>query len=165
MYVLLVSNYPGCCFAVPWWRHQMETFSALLALCAGNSLVTGEFPAQRPGTRNFGVLFDLHLNKRLNKQPRGWWFEMPSRPLWRHFNAITRPQAWYILQRDRLLDEGLTFVEAFPRVWSRDAPLMHEFQMKIHDANNGLNFRNLKCVSSECDKKYPEITSQCIQSD
>ena len=28
----------------PWWRHQMETFSALLALCAGNSLVTGESP-------------------------------------------------------------------------------------------------------------------------
>ena len=29
---------------VPWWRPQMETFAALLALCAGNSLVTGEFP-------------------------------------------------------------------------------------------------------------------------
>ena len=27
--------------AVPWWRHQMEAFSALLALCAGNSPVTG----------------------------------------------------------------------------------------------------------------------------
>ena len=24
-----------------WWRHQMETFSALLAVCAGNSPVTG----------------------------------------------------------------------------------------------------------------------------
>ena len=30
----------------PWWRHQTETFSALLALCAGNSPVTGEFPSQ-----------------------------------------------------------------------------------------------------------------------
>ena len=29
-----------------WWRHQMETFSALLALCAGNSLVSGEFPLE-----------------------------------------------------------------------------------------------------------------------
>ena len=28
----------------PWWLHYMETFSALLALCAGNSPVTGEFP-------------------------------------------------------------------------------------------------------------------------
>ena len=27
-----------------WWCHQMETFSMLLALCVGNSPVTGEFP-------------------------------------------------------------------------------------------------------------------------
>ena len=27
-----------------WWRHQMETFCALLAICAGNSPVTCEFP-------------------------------------------------------------------------------------------------------------------------
>ena len=42
-----------------WWRHQMETFSALLALCAGNSPVTGEFPSQRPVTQNFDVLLFL----------------------------------------------------------------------------------------------------------
>ena len=44
-----------------WWRHQMETFSALQALCAGNSPVTSEFPAQRPVTRSFNVFFDLRL--------------------------------------------------------------------------------------------------------
>ena len=43
----------------------METFSALLAICAGNSPVTGEFPTQRPVTRSFDVFFDLRLNKRL----------------------------------------------------------------------------------------------------
>ena len=43
----------------------METFSALLAICAGNSLVPSEFPTQRPVTRSFGVFFDLRLNKRL----------------------------------------------------------------------------------------------------
>ena len=48
------------------WRHQMETFSSLLALCAGNSKVTGEFPSQRPVTRSFDALFDLRLNKRLS---------------------------------------------------------------------------------------------------
>ena len=42
-----------------WWRLQMETFSALLALCSGNSPVTAEFPAQRPVTRSFYVFFDL----------------------------------------------------------------------------------------------------------
>ena len=48
-----------------WWRHQMETFSALLALCAGNSPVPGEFPGQRPVTRSFDVFFHLRQNKRL----------------------------------------------------------------------------------------------------
>ena len=33
----------------------METFSALLAICAENSPVPGEFPAQRPVTRSFDV--------------------------------------------------------------------------------------------------------------
>ena len=65
--------------ALTCWRPQMETFSALLALCTGNSPVTGEFPAQRPVTRSFDVFFDLRLNKRLSKQWCGWWFETPSR--------------------------------------------------------------------------------------
>ena len=72
---------------IPWWRHQMETLSALLAICAGNSPAPGEFPPQRPVTRGFHVFFDLHPNKRLSKQSWGWWFETPSRPLWRHCNA------------------------------------------------------------------------------
>ena len=61
----------------------MGTFSALLALCAGNSPVTGEFPAQRPVTRSFEVSFDLCLNNLLSKQTGGWRFETPSRSLWR----------------------------------------------------------------------------------
>ena len=70
-----------------WWRHQMETFSALPAICAGNSPVTGEFLAQRPVTRSFDVFFDLGLNERLSKQSCGMWFETLSRPLWRHSNG------------------------------------------------------------------------------
>ena len=64
----------------------METFSALLAICAENSPVPGEFPAQRPVTRSFDVFFDLRLNKRLSKQWWGWLFETLSHPLWRHRN-------------------------------------------------------------------------------
>ena len=70
----------------PWWRHQMETFSALLDICAGNSPVPGEFPTQRPVTRSFDVFFDLRLYIRLSKQSWGWWFETLSRSLWRHCN-------------------------------------------------------------------------------
>ena len=46
----------------------METFSASLAICAGNSPVTSEFPAQRPVTQSFDVFLDVYLNKRLIKQ-------------------------------------------------------------------------------------------------
>ena len=52
---------------VPWWRHQLEPFSSLLAICVGNSPVTGEFHAQRPVTESFDDFFDKRLNKRLSK--------------------------------------------------------------------------------------------------
>ena len=79
-----------------WWRHHMETYPALFAICAGNSPVPGKFPTQRPVTQSFDVFFDLYLNKRLRKQSWGWWFEMLSClqwrhngqcPLWRHCNG------------------------------------------------------------------------------
>ena len=70
----------------PWWRHQMETFSALLAICAGNSPVAGEIPGQRPVTCGFDVSFDLCLNEPLSKQSWVWWFETPSRSLWLQCN-------------------------------------------------------------------------------
>ena len=65
-------------------RHQVETFSASQALCEGNPLVTGRFPLQRAATRNFDVFFDLRLKKGC------WWFETPSRSLWRQCNNIYR---------------------------------------------------------------------------
>ena len=79
----ITQNWPD-----PWWRHQMETFSALLALCMGNSPVTGEFPSQWLVTRNFDVFFDLCLNKRLSKQSRRRGFETSSWSLWRHCNGM-----------------------------------------------------------------------------
>ena len=63
---------------VTWLRHQMETFSALLALCAG-----------WPGALMFSLI--CALNKRMSKQSWSWWFETSSRSLWRHrydFSAV-----------------------------------------------------------------------------
>ena len=59
-----------------------------------NSTVTGEFPRQRQLTRSFDVFFDLRLNKPLRKQSCCWWFELPSRSLWRHCNdsSLVSPQ-------------------------------------------------------------------------
>ena len=53
-----------------------------------------EFPSHRPVTRSFDVLFDLGLKKPLSKQLWGWWIEMPSCTLWRHYNRCT----WSIFQ-------------------------------------------------------------------
>ena len=64
-------------YLLSWWRHHMETFFALLALCARNSPVTGEFPSQRPVTRSFDVFFDLPPNKR-------WANNQEARDLRRH---------------------------------------------------------------------------------
>ena len=66
----------------------METFSTSLSIFAGNSPVTGEFPAQRPVTRSFDVFFEMCLNKSLSKQRWGWSFETLFRPLWRHCNGL-----------------------------------------------------------------------------
>ena len=87
---IIPATFPGCDkikklkttdkIQCPWWRYKMETFSVLLAICAGT--------AQRPVTRSFDVFFDLRLNKRLSKQSWCWWFETQSRPLWRHCDEI-----------------------------------------------------------------------------
>ena len=53
-------------------------------------------PRKRPVTRSFDVFFDLRPNKRLSKQSWGWWFETPSRSLWRHRNEL---DMWKSLRR------------------------------------------------------------------
>ena len=78
---------PDDCYQHVWWR-QMETFSALLAICVGNSPVRGEFRAQRPVTRSLDAFFDLRPNIRLSKQSWGWWFETTSCSLWRLCNRL-----------------------------------------------------------------------------
>ena len=111
---------------IPWWRHQMETFSALLAICAGNSPVPGEFPAQRPVTRSFDVFFDLHLNKRLNIQWWGWWFETLSRPLWRHRNALWPSDAYICVSKLTIIssDNGLSSGRHQAIIWTNAGILL-----------------------------------------
>ena len=100
-----------------WWRHQMETFSALLALCAGNSPVTGEFPTQRPVTRNFDVFFDLLLSKRLSKESWGWWFETLLRPLWRHCNGLYTVNWYFYYSLTSISQKLLKFHEKEVSFW------------------------------------------------
>ena len=146
---LALGGHPwGCYIGIlsSWWRHQMETFSALLGICAGNLPVTGEFPAQRPVTRSFDVFFVMRLNKRFSKQWGGWLFETPSLPLWRHSND-TKPQQELARRYDNLIYEyskftclntiwgtGLTNVW---QMWSISCFICHPFYWGLVCQNQG----------------------------
>ena len=58
-----------------WWRHQMEKFPRYWPFVRGihRSPVNSSHKGQWRGALIF--FFDLHPNKRLSKQWRGWWFE------------------------------------------------------------------------------------------
>ena len=90
------------CHAVDtsWWRHEMEIFSALLALC--NPPIIGGFPSQRPVTRSFDIFFNLRLNKRFSKQSRRRWLEISSRSLKRHCTVTN-----YTVKSCCCLEEGV----------------------------------------------------------
>ena len=59
------------------WKHFLRNCS----------FVWGIHRSQRPVTQSFDVFFDLLLIKRLSKHSWGWWFEMPSSPLWHHCSS------------------------------------------------------------------------------
>ena len=73
------------------WKH----FPRHWPFCAGNSSVTGDFPAQRPVTQSFDVFFDPRLDERLSKQSWVRWFGTPTRPLWRHRNDQHPLSIWF----------------------------------------------------------------------
>ena len=88
-------------YSSTWWSFMMTSsngniFRVTGPLC-GEFTGPGEFPTQRPVTQSFDIFFDLRLNKRLNKQSWGWWFETLSRPFWRHRNARKLPRLPYRL--------------------------------------------------------------------
>ena len=86
-------------------------------LC-GEFTSPGEFPTQRPVTRSFDVFFDLRLNKRLSKQPWGWWFETPSWSLRRQCNELIATE-WRIYASINYIDSyNELSVRGKPIIWS-----------------------------------------------
>ena len=116
----------------------METFSALLVLCAGNSPITSEFPVQRPVTRSFDVFFDLRLSKRLSKQSIRRWFETPLRSLWRDCNNTCYLNGLYIWQLSCSCDEhGSQFCHHAHICLARWGRVTH-ICVGVIDSDNGL---------------------------
>ena len=118
-----------------WWRHQMETFSALLVICAGNSPVTGEFPTQRQVTRSFDVSFDLCLNI-------GWVNSRETGGCRRHqvhYDAIVMSNEIVVslsssskLQRGNI-QQSLRFVLVNNALFSNTCPLSHSVELNSRE--------------------------------
>ena len=97
-----------------WWRHQLETFSALMAICAGNHR-----------TRN----------KRLSKQWWCWWFETPSCPLWRHRNGIgltLREMTFWFHQTKNNNPQRLIFSNVSDAVFKILVEFTYHMHMEVH---------------------------------
>ena len=48
-------------------------------------------PRRKASDAELWCFFYLRPNKRLSKRSWGWWFETPSRSLWRHCNVLRCP--------------------------------------------------------------------------
>ena len=127
----------------------METFSALLAICAGNSPVPGEFPSQRPVTRSFDVFFDLRLNKRLSKQPWGCWFDTPSWSLWRQCNETACYDNYFRIWRiPRWLVAQMLITDALNRkYYSPMASSIHSNCMCLYISFIFIENGNIYCLN------------------
>ena len=135
----------------------METFSALLAICAGNSPVPGEFPSQRPVTRIFDVFFDVHLNKQLSKQSWGWWFETLSRPWWRHRN-VNASVSWFILYLAQIMACCLLDTELLPE------PILVHHRLKFKSKYKNYFFKKTWLKTSQEWRLEYFTRSECINS-
>ena len=105
-YIFRFQHYNGYSFTTQtWWRHQMETFSTLLALCAGISPVTVEFPSQRPVTRSFDVFFGLRLEN-------GWVNNRDAGDLRRHCAhcVVTVMKVWFLWTRGTSLARYFRYI-------------------------------------------------------
>ena len=146
-----------------WWRHEMETFSALLAICAGNSPVASEFPAQRPVTRSFDVFSDLRLNKRLSKQSWGWWFETLSRPLWRHCN-VTHWIAWPPFRKPYFISVFLKgFGGVFVCIWGSPGVCSQWSKTDSESALVQVMVWHQKADKSLPEPIIPHLTNACMR--
>ena len=92
---------------ISWWRHQMDTFFALLALCDGNS--PDEFSSCRPVTRSIDVFYDLRWTNN--------WANNRDRVIWHTIAPIMTSLQWCILQLVRE-DDALEDV-LFRMCWQR----------------------------------------------
>ena len=122
----------------------------------------GEFTGYRYITHTMAsdaelwCFLDLRLNKRLSKQWWGWWFETPSRPLWR--------------QRNGLVCKKTTIVTSWPGKWFPhylvllvdERPVMRGFDFFFYDMIYTLLNKQSSYRWFETSKCSYDVTSECL---
>ena len=63
----------------PWWRYQMETFSAFLSFVRGIHRSSIDSPYKGQWRGSFDIFFDMRPNKQLSKQLKRRWSDTPAR--------------------------------------------------------------------------------------
>ena len=99
-------------------------------------------PHTKASDAELWCFFDLRLNKRLSKQPWGWWSETPSSSLWRHRNGFSVLLA----------------------IWSSLSSLAKETNKQYQNPEVSvveLSFVELSYPGSENDRKRPFLT-HCV---
>ena len=75
------AKYPS--FSTPWWRHDIETLSILLALCRENPLLTRVFPSQRT--------LNAELRVSIRWYSEGSWEQLVAWVAWRRHQVVDFP--------------------------------------------------------------------------
>ena len=75
-------------------------------------------PLTKTSDAELGCLFDLRLNKRLNKQSRRRWFETQPRSLWRHCNIENATFLCDPGQHVLKWLPGMTDLKSISKVWT-----------------------------------------------
>ena len=68
------------------WKLSLKDMGEIDSLKCNKIMMTSSNGNRVTGRSDVSLI--CALNKRLSKQSWGWWFETPSRSLWRHCNAI-----------------------------------------------------------------------------
>ena len=136
-----------------WWRHQMETVSALLVICAGNSPVSGEFPHKGQWR---GVLMFSLICARIN----GWVNNREAGDLRRHPTHCDVIEMKYVCQID-----GVAFCVicclscCISLIWAQKKAKTDSFEHFHPPRFYCINTRALIIVSDSSDRV--EVTNRC----
>ena len=148
------------CITLPMMTSSNGNIFRVTGPLCGEFTGPGEFPAQRLVTRSFDVFFDLRLNKRLSKQPWGWWFETPSWSLWRQCNEWCYHERVSIIyltvcsgvdQRKHQRSASLAFMRGIYR-WTVNSPHKGPVTRKMFSFDDVIMNLATIYISNECIK-------------